>query len=132
MDAGYEIVSGLYFKRKPPFSPVIYKECRLDQVGPSLIPIANAYTDYPKNEIFEVDAFGFGCVMMTMDAVRTVIRRFGIMPFMPVGGFGEDLSFCLRAKESGLKLYCDSRIRLGHVGYRTYTDQDYEVTSNAR
>ena len=132
LDNGCEIVSGLYFKRKPPFSPVIYKECRLDKIGNSLIPIAHYYADYPKDSVFEVEAFGFGCVMMTMEAVRTVIRKMGMMPFMPVGGFGEDLSFCLRARECGLKLYCDSRVRCGHVGYKMFTDQDYEVTCNAR
>ena len=131
LDQGYEIVSGLYFKRKPPYSPTIYKECRLDKIGTSLIPVANTYHDYPKDSIFEIDACGFGCVMMTMDAVKTVLGKFGLMPFMPVGGFGEDLSFCLRAREAGLKIWCDSRIRLGHVGYKTFTVQDYEETNNA-
>ena len=131
LDAGYEIVSGLYHKRKSPYSPVIYKECRLDKIGESLIPVANAYLDYPKDEIFEVDAFGFGCVMMSMEAVRKVLGRFGMMPFMPVGGFGEDLSFCLRAREAGVKLWCDSRVKCGHIGYKTFTAQDYRGDINA-
>ena len=46
------------------------------------------------------------------------------MPFMPVGGFGEDLSFCLRAREAGLKLYCDSRVRCGHVGNVIFNEEN--------
>lgn len=131
LDAGHEIVSGLYFKRKPPFSPVIFKECRLDKIGTSLIPISTYYNDYPKDDLFEVAAFGFGCVMMTMDAVSTILRRFGMMPFMPVGGFGEDLSFCMRAREAGIQLWADSRVKCGHVGYKTYTALDYRGNDNA-
>lgn len=126
LDAGCDIVSGLYFKRKPPFSPVVYKECRIDRLeGGKLDPVAKTYTDYPQDTLFECEAFGFGCVMMTMDAVEKVTGRFGLMPFMPVGGFGEDLSFCIRAREAGLKLYCDSRVRCGHVGHHIFTAEDW-------
>lgn len=124
LDEGCGIVTGLYFKRKSPYSPVIYKECRLDREDGKLLPVAETYTDYPKNQIFEVAAFGFGCCMMTMEAAMTVLDRFGMMPFMPVGGFGEDLSFCLRAREAGLKLYCDSRVRCGHVGNVIFNEEN--------
>lgn len=123
---GFDIVSGLYFKRKPPCDPVIYKDCFLDKLdGGKLDPVANIYKEYPKNEVFEVAAFGFGCVMMTMEAAKKVTDRFGIMPFMPFAGFGEDLSFCIRAREAGLKLWCDSNVKIGHCGYRIYGEQDY-------
>ena len=123
---GFDIVSGLYFKRKPPHDPVVYKECYLKKLeGGKLDPIAEIYKDYPKNQIFECAAFGFGCVMMTMEAAKTVTDRFGMMPFMPFGGFGEDLSFCMRAREAGLRIWCDSRVKLGHCGYKVFGEQDY-------
>lgn len=120
LDAGHEIVSGLYYKRKEPGGPVIYKECKILQMPPErLMPLATPYTDYPENSVFEVEAFGFGCVMMSADAVRTITEQYGKMPFMPVGGFGEDLSFCMRAMKAGVKLWCDSRVKLGHIGQKT-------------
>ena len=126
IDDEHQIVSGLYFQRKGDCPPVIYKSCRLDRLSNGKIdPVAEHYTDYPDGDLFEVDAFGFGCVLMTMKAAETVVQKYGAMPFMPVGGFGEDLSFCLRAREAGVKLWCDSRVRLGHIGLHTYDERDY-------
>ena len=39
-------------------------------------------------------------------------------------GFGEDLAFCLRVKDLGKKVYCDSRIKVGHIGYKTFGEDD--------
>lgn len=130
IDAGCEIVSGLYFKRKPPFTPVVYKTCRLkeDENG-AKIPSADCYTDYPKDQLFECEAFGFGCVMMTVDAAKRINSELGVMPFMPTGGFGEDMSFCMRARHIGIKLWCDSRLKCGHVGYKTFDETDFEVNT---
>ena len=126
LDAGCEIVTGVYYKRKPPFTPTIYKECSIYQLQPDqLMPIADPYLDYPEDSLFNVEAFGFGCVLMTMDAVNKVTGELGMMPFMPVGGFGEDLSFCMRARQCGIDLWCDSRVQCGHVGMYTYTEADY-------
>ena len=127
IDKGCDIVSGLYFQRRPPHKPVIYSHCELQKIGPNeLLPLATAYTDYPENELFEVAAFGFGCVMMTTEAAKKVTDTLGQMPFMPVGGFGEDLSYCMRARNVGLKLWCDSRVSCGHVGYKAYTAMDFD------
>lgn len=125
INKGCEIVSGLYFKRKKPFSPVIYQACEVRKIAEGqLLPIADTYEDYPKADLFEVQAFGFGCVLMTREAALKVTDELGMMPFMPTAGFGEDLSFCMRAKHVGLKLWCDSRVRVGHVGQYVYTEAD--------
>lgn len=34
---------------------------------------------------------------------------------------GEDYSFCERAREAGINLWCDTRIRLGHIGRAVFT-----------
>ena len=130
IDDGCEIVSGLYHKRKPPFSPVIYSECRIIQEEGLKFPTATNYADYPKDSLFEVEAFGFGCVLMTTEAARKITDKLGMLPFMPIGGFGEDLSFCMRARNVGIKLWCDSRVKCGHIGYWTYTDSDYRGEDN--
>ena len=36
--------------------------------------------------------------------------------FTPFNGFGEDLAFCLRARDLGYKIWCDPKIKCGHVG----------------
>lgn len=131
IDNGCEIVSGLYFRRKPPFTPVIFKECCVHRLEDNrLEPTAKNYDDYPKDSVFQVAAFGFGCTLMTMDAANRVTDELGLLPFMPSAGFGEDLSFCMRASHVGIQLWCDSRVKCGHIGYKTFTGQDYEVANN--
>lgn len=124
IESGCDIVSGLYFQRKPPFTPTIFKECTIQRIAPDkVLPVAACYKDYPKDSLFEVEAFGFGCVLMTMAAAEKVTGELGLMPFMPAAGFGEDLSFCMRARKVGIKLWCDSRVKCGHIGYQIFTGE---------
>jgi len=129
LDEGREMVSGLYFKRRAPIVPVCYKEVgyyhskELDEVTPIAIP----YGDYPQNDIFKVAGVGFGGVLMTVDLIKKVAEKFGL-PFSPIMGFGEDLSFCTRVNDVGSEIFCDSRVKMGHVGLGTITEETYLQT----
>lgn len=122
LDEGRDFVSGLYFTRKPPYKPVIFKKAGYEQINNGVKPIAEAYYEYPKDSVFEVEAAGFGGVMMNTSLLAEVEKNFGL-PFSPIMGFGEDISFCLRVKELGKKMYCDSSVKMGHVGQFVY-DED--------
>lgn len=125
MDAGAEMVSGLYFKRREPFEPVIYKFCDLTDNDKGIkVPGTVTYDDYPKDTIFEIEACGFGGVMTSVELIKRVAEKFGA-PFMPAEGFGEDMSFCRRVKAIGAKMFCDSSVKMGHVGYRPITEEDW-------
>lgn len=125
LDEGHKIVSGLYFKRKAPVLPVCYSEVGVfkDDKG-NATPAALCYEDYPRDELFQCKGFGFGAVLHDVDILKDVVEQFGL-PFSPLLGFGEDLSFCMRLSKMGVNLYCDSRIKLGHVGYGTITEDIY-------
>lgn len=122
---GIEYVTALAFKRRMPTSPVIYKELDYgtDENG---IIYANAvsYKDYPKDSLFEIAGSGCGAVLMTTHLLERVWERFG-PPFQPMIQMGEDLAFCYRAAQLGYKMYCDSRIKAGHVGQMVYTESIY-------
>lgn len=126
LDEGRDMVSGLYVSRKPPIKPVIYSSIGYDHIEGSLEvkPYAKQYYDYPRDAIFEVEACGFGVVMMKTSLLEEVEKKFGL-PFAPIMGFGEDLSFCLRVKELGVKMYCDSAIKAGHVGMIAFVEEMY-------
>lgn len=124
LDAGYEMVSGLYFKRKQPICPVLYKECGAFEKDGKHTVYATTYDDYPKDSLFEIAACGFGGVMMTTDLLNRVAMQFGL-PFSPILGFGEDLSFCCKVARLGVKMFCDSSVKMGHVGYKTFDESDY-------
>lgn len=115
---GAAIVSGLYFRRVPPFSPVLYdrlsmrdKRCEWSEF------------DTIPDEPFEVGGCGFGCVLMDTDVLVDVFARKGDL-FGPLNGTGEDLSFCIRARECGHNIICDPTISLGHVG-TTVINRDF-------
>ena len=124
MDEGREFVSGIYFKRKNPVAPVVYKKTGYIENGNKLTPYAVEYADYPKDEIFDVAGVGFGCCMMAVDLLKQVYEKYGA-PFAPSPGFGEDLSLCRRLEEMGVKMWCDSRVKAGHVASTIVTEDSY-------
>lgn len=129
MDEGRELVSGIYFKRRAPVKPVLYKELGYyhDDKEDSVTPIAIPYEDYPRDSIFPIQGCGFGGCLVSVDLIKKVADKYGL-PFSPIMGFGEDLSFCMRAKSLQVEMYCDSSVKLGHVGLGTITEETYLST----
>ena len=110
---GKDMVSAIYHARKPPFRPVIWKTIRT-----GLLP-ENAqveqYDDYPEDGLFEIEGCGFGAVLMKTGVIRDVAETFH-QTFGPIPGLGEDLSFCVRARNCGYKIWCDPSLQIGHKG----------------
>lgn len=129
MDEGREFVTGLYFKRKPPYTPVIYSDIGMYLENGLMTPKATGIIDYPKDDIFPIKACGFGACMVTVDLIKRVGAKYGA-PFGIVPGFGEDMSFCMRVDDLGVEMFCDSRIKLGHVG-NGVIDEDFFMRERA-
>lgn len=113
------ILTGLYFRRRPPYAPVLYSKLDFDAKGNCIWEEVNEIPEEP----FEVAACGFGCVLAPTKAFKDVQDQFNNM-FAPIYGTGEDLSFCWRARKCGYKIICDPRIVLGHYGH-TIIDRNY-------
>lgn len=116
-----DILTGLYFRRVPPYSPVLFDR----------LTIAGVECDYSEfktipDGLFEVGGCGFGCVLMKTDVFFDVQSKFGNM-FVPIGDNGEDVCFCWRARECGYKIMCDPSVICGHVGYSVVDDQYFRV-----
>ena len=116
LDEGWDVVSGLYFKRTFPAEPVLYKA-----IDPT-VPKSDTYWDYPRDSIFPAAGFGFGGVMMRVDAIADMEEP----PFLPFANLSEDLSFCVRMAERGKRMACDSRIKLGHMGMIVFGEKMYK------
>ena len=124
MEDGLDIVSGIYFKRRPPFSPVLYKRISTEPAEDGTY--WEEYSDYPKDSLFEIAACGFGCVMCRTSVLLDVqLNEPGM--FNMIGSFGEDISFCIRARNLGYKIWCDSSIKCGHVGHLVVDESAYEA-----
>ena len=110
LDAGYDLVCGIYTKRRLPATPVIYRT--IDAAAGRVEP----YLEYPRDAVFEIAGCGFGAVMCSTALLKAVAGARGGGPFTPMEGLSEDLSFCLRAGQTGARMACDSRVKVGHVG----------------
>lgn len=124
IDSGLEFISGLYFARKKPIKPVIYKSLTVEERNGGYVPKIESYTDYPKNSLFEIEGCGFGCCLVKTSLIERVTDKFGL-PFFPAAGFGEDFAFCYRVKELGVKMFCDSSIKPEHLAYYPVTEETY-------
>lgn len=117
----YDIVTGLYFRRRSPFSPVIFKRLHLE----GEVCLFEDYTEYPSDRVFEVEGMGFGCVMMKTEVLLSVFARYKNC-FTMMGRNGEDVSFSMRARNCGYKIMCDPTIKCGHISYATINESFYQ------
>ena len=117
-----DFLTGVYFRRRPPFSPVLFD--RLDMTKNGVCSWSN-FDEIP-NHLFEIGGCGFGCVLMSTEIFLSVQSQHGFM-FTPIGNCGEDVAFCIRARQCGYKLWCDPSIVCGHVGYTVFNDEFYKA-----
>jgi len=128
MEEGRDIVTGICHMRRPPFLPVIWSKLRQ-----GLQPDENeseVAIEYPEDEPFEIEGCGFGCVMMKTEVLEAVKEKYHEL-FAPVPGFGEDLSFCLRARGCGYRIWCDPRIEIGHKASTIVTTETFRAYAKA-
>lgn len=117
----YDMLTGMYFRRRPPFTPTLFKRLDISAMG----VVIEDFPDIPE-EIFEVAGCGFGCVLMKRSVVWNVLCQHGYM-FSPINNVGEDLSFCWRARQCGFKIYCDPTLALGHEIRTTITKSNRSI-----
>ncbi len=117
-----DIVSGLYFRRQPPFTPVLFPKLEFDGKTPDFTNLPDKLPD----DIFEVGGVGFGCVLMPVDAIISVLAKYGEL-FTPYQTLGEDVAFCWRVRQCGYKIVVDPKIKLGHVGNYIVTESYYKA-----
>lgn len=101
-----DAVSALYFSRTGPTLPVAYVKD----------DSANKYKHYPLIEVppclCEVDAFGFGATLQKREIYEITPE-----PWFTIDArAGEDIAFCVHAKEHGFRFWLDGAYKLGHVG----------------
>lgn len=117
IDNDLDMLTGLYFRRTAPYTPVLFERLETTKGG----WIHSEFSDLPKKGLFEVAGCGFGCVLMSTEVLISVQGRHGYM-FHPMNNGGEDVSFCWRARDCGYKIMCDPELICGHVGYAVMND----------
>lgn len=110
-DNDISFLTALCFRRKPPYTPCLFDRLEKVEKGASY----TALLSVPEG-LFKVGGCGFAGVLMSTDVLLSVYNKFNGKMFDPMDGFGEDVSFCWRARQCGYDIWCDSSIEFGHVG----------------
>ena len=123
---GLDFISGVYFTRSTPTRPVAYEKLSWKYENGKVDAVAKELQcDFKSERSFMVDAVGFGCCMTSTKLLKRVRDEVGL-PFAPMPGFGEDLSFCWRVKQLGVGIWLDTGIKCGHLGQKEYNENDFE------
>lgn len=147
-----DIVSGLYFGKQPPYTPVM---SRLD---------GNQFKDvmeYPDNELIRVDGCGGGFLLIRLSIFEKMSHPwFAFSPrgleqdfnslcemsrsvaankirpkeliswinMLPQDRIldGEDYYFCRKAADAGFTVWVDTTVKLGHVGSYGFHEADFK------
>ena len=119
------IVAGLYIRRhNPPFNEML--RFRTDGMA-GLRPIQEG--EYTLGTLVECDAVGTGCLLISTEVFETM-KPFQVtidgQPARPSyflwtefrlqNGMSEDFSWCVKARQSGFKIFCDTSIQCRHRG----------------
>lgn len=119
--ADKDIVTGLAMMRKPPYNPCIYKKVRVGAPGETQ---TDFYKDYSEG-LIEIEGCGMACCLIKTEVFKAIKKK--SLCFFPMATLGEDLAFCVRARQCGYKLYADTRIKVGHLGQTIVTEDTFKA-----
>lgn len=123
-----EMLSGMCFKRTYPFQPCFYTTARIDKDTKK--PVLESPIDFPEKGLIECEGFGMACAFIRMSAIEKIEKTLKeknqeVDYFFPFRGIGEDLSFCLRARMAGVRMFTDLSINVGHVATMVVQKEEF-------
>lgn len=121
-----DIVSTMFFKRTYPYQPCFYSEISIDENNKATL---FAPTVWSKQGLHECDATGLASTLISKRVLKALKGKDVFTH--PSPGIGEDIAFCLHARDAGFKTYVDTRMETGHIGRIVITEKTYkEVNCN--
>lgn len=115
MDSDEMFISGFCMTGEQRPVPAMYREA---QHSGTFCPI----TEYPIDEIIDVDAVGSACSLIHRDVYKAVERE---LPNEAAQWYqeeqmgkwlvGEDFTFCMRARKCGYKVKVDTSVKVAHI-----------------
>ena len=93
--------------------------------------VIEEFDDYPEGELFEVDGAGMAAMLIRATVLKEIFETQKAL-FAPIPGYGEDVSFCLRARKAGFTIWCDSRVKVGHIATTIVTDETFKAWKKKR
>lgn len=123
-----DFVAANYSTRRMPYQPVTYKKTNRDLPG---VAPERCFTGPESTGLEEVEATGFGCVLMRVGMGATMKQPLFTTEHDGTGKqwIGEDVNFCLAAREAGFQIWIDHDVSkfVGHAGRLVFTHDHVEM-----
>lgn len=117
--SGKPFVTGICASRRKPYVGCIFSQ--IDDIN----HLARV-EDIPQ-EAFEVQGCGFACVLIETEILKAVMMANHGRCFLPMDAYGEDLAFCIRARQLGYHIYAEPTVRPGHISHEAvYYPESHE------
>lgn len=124
LDRNVDVITGVYVGKCENHKPVLFTELHKDDENCGPYGLKHGLNELMKKDLFEVAGCGAGFLLVSEHVVR-IMRIHMHEWFKPYAGLGEDVSFCQRCTELGIKIYADVSIPMGHTKYIEYTLDDW-------
>lgn len=112
-----DIIAPWITQKQPPYRSVFYKKSK---------DAYSAVVDVPDNAVFDLDAVGFGMVLMKMEVLQKLAKKhtpeklFNAVDPKTGEDIGEDILFCKLAQKEKFSIKGISAIKVGHAGAVIY------------
>ena len=132
------IITGLYFAIAghenflyPIVTPTIFT--RRSEKGFTYDPILH----YPPNSVIEIDACGAGMLLVHRSVFETLCENsepgfehvfFQDLPLPDLEWTGEDMEFCRKVREAGIKIFCHTGVISPHIKNYLVTEDHFQNT----
>ncbi len=119
------VISGLYFKKAPPFPPVSANRI-FSNDEQKMFPIELFKAN--DSPLAECDVVGMGAALIAREVLEAVNQpwfEYGVYKRTGEMTVTEDVPFCRKVKEAGFKIYTDKRLECGHVTTFTVTGRHW-------
>lgn len=120
-----DFICALMFSKNLPFIPTIKK------VQEGSILSFNNYLDYPLNSLVEIAGCGFAATLIHRRIFEDLIiqadngREYFAERTLGIGE-SEDINFCLRARQKGHKIWCDTGVKTRHIGGMGIGEENFQ------
>jgi hypothetical protein len=131
LEADFDVIGCLYFKRVHPFDPIAY--ITNPDATPSAPYMSIDPSKIPDNAIAEVDGLGFGGMMVRMEVYKGMGEdkwtHYGDNFHIPeprAEQMTHDLVFCRDAQRHGFSIKLHTGVKPGHISTQVITQKNWE------
>lgn len=105
-----DAITGLYLSRAYPHQPLIFDDFGDD--GKALY----SYLDENTPPLKKIAAAGLGCVLIKIEILKQMEKPWVRLGELDSQEWCDDIGFWWRYYKAGFELYCDTTIRVDHIG----------------